>query len=588
MGSSGATVPPSPRVDDPASLLCIMLRICSMAFSLHAWVSRRIGLLYIGAAAISMVNATGWAQLSSTHFVERPGVLQFSGRMIVRPAQHDELHLRGSTPEEINAIRERAAGTLRSHEIEYIPETDEYIVQVPSGATESGYAEELMATGDYEYAVPDWICFPLSTIPDDPSLGMQWHHPKVHSFQAWDITTGDSNLIIAIVDGGVQLDHTDLAGALVSGYNSADKLEQSAGGDVSDVDGHGTFVAGLAGAIGNNGVHVVGMGWNFSLMPVRYYNSPGGGYLSDLLDGVRWAANHGARCVNVSQTGVEYAAVQTTGAYVKARGGLLFWAAGNDGRDLSWFDWDDVIVVGATNQSDLRPSWSAYGLAVDVFAPGTDIVSTGLPGGLAIGSGTSAASPIAAGIGGLIWSLAPNLPPDDVEEYLFAGCVDLGAPGEDDSWGWGRVDAHATLAGPDPVSYCSTSPNSVGPGALISWHGTSSLFAADFTLVASDCPANQFLMFYYGAGQTQTVFGNGWRCVNAGGAGIFRFKPFPTDIFGFAVLPVDFAAPPVGPGGGLGKWIVGDTWYCQGWYRDPAGGAAQFNLTDGLAVTVHL
>ena len=72
--------------------------------------------------------------------------------------------------------------------------------------------------------------------------------------------------------------------------------------------------AGIAGAIGNNGVDVVGVGWNLSIMPVRYYNTPGGGFLSDLLDGARWAADHGARCVNVSQTGVENAAVQTTGA----------------------------------------------------------------------------------------------------------------------------------------------------------------------------------------------------------------------------------------------------------------------------------
>ena len=93
-------------------------------------------------------------------------------------------------------------------------------------------------------------------------------------------------------------------------------------------------MSGLAGAIGNNGTHVVGMGWNFSIMPVRYYNSPGGGFLNDLFDGARWAVEHGAKCINVSQTGVEYEPVQTTGEYIKSQGGLLFWAAGNDGRDL--------------------------------------------------------------------------------------------------------------------------------------------------------------------------------------------------------------------------------------------------------------
>jgi len=209
------------------------------------------------------------------------------------------------------------------------------------------------------------------------------------------------------------------------------------------------------------------MGWSFSLMPVRYYNSPGGGYLSDLLDGVRWAAQHGAQCINVSQTGVEYSSVQTTGAYVRGLGSLLFWAAGNDARDLSWFDWDDVIVVGATDRIDHRASFSAYGLAVDVFAPGTDIYSTGMPSGLAIGSGTSAATPIAAGIAALAWIRSPSLTPDEVEARLFAGCIDLGPPGNDVEWGWGRVDAPRTLGAAAFAPYCGTGANAATDGYVL-------------------------------------------------------------------------------------------------------------------------
>ena len=401
--------------------------------------------------SVPAIQAVSFAQSANpgeppTGFVERVGLLEFSGLMIVRPLQPGELAARGETLDSIETIRARASARLEEHLVEYIPETDESIVSVPPGERENGFSRRLMATGDYQYAEPDWICHPTNTIPNDPSYWQQWHHPRVRSPLAWDTTTGDPSLVIAIVDGGVQLDHPDLAGALVPGYNSDDDLPQSAGGDVYDVDGHGTFVAGLAGAIGNNGTHVTGMGWNFSIMPVRYYNQPGGGYLHNILEGARWAAENGARCINVSQTGVEYNSVQTTGDYVKSLGSLLLWAAGNDQRDLSWFDWDDVIIVGATDPNDDKASFSAYGLAVDVFAPGTDIYSTGMPSGLAIGSGTSASAPMAAGICALVWSNRPHLTADQVEECLFTGCVDLGAPGEDPYWGWGRIDAHASIA----------------------------------------------------------------------------------------------------------------------------------------------
>ncbi|NOG53692.1 MAG: S8 family serine peptidase [Planctomycetes bacterium] len=367
--------------------------------------------------------------------------------MIVRPVQANVLSERGIKEVDIAAIRARAAARLAPDVIEYVPQTDEYIVSLPTGTTENEYAAGLLATGDYQYAEPDWLCFPVETIPNDGGYWQQWHHFQVRSSLAWDITTGDSNVIIAIVDGGVALDQPDLADALVPGYNAQDRIAQADGGDVSDVDGHGTFVAGIAGAIGNNGTHVVGMGWHFSIMPVRYYNGGGGGYLSNLLNGCHWAVEHGARCINVSQTGVENASVQTTGDYVRSQGGLLCWAAGNDARDLFWFDWADVTIVGASDQNDDRPGWSAYGKAVDVFAPGTDILSTGIEGGLAMGSGTSASTPVVSGIAGLIWSAHPLLPPWRVEKLLFDGCIDLGDPGDDPEWGHGRLDSFLAVSG---------------------------------------------------------------------------------------------------------------------------------------------
>ena len=147
---------------------------------------------------------------------------------------------------------------------------------------------------------------------------------------------------------------------------------------------------------------------------------------------------------------------------MRSKGGLLFYAAGNDGRDLSWFDWPDVIIVGATDEADARADFSAYGVAVDVFAPGTDMLSTYPPGGLGIGSGTSAAAPIATGIAGLIWDRYPALSPGQVEHMLTRACVDLGDVGDDAFYGWGRVDAFDAVSG--EVCYGDITTQGAGAG----------------------------------------------------------------------------------------------------------------------------
>lgn len=152
---------------------------------------------------------------------------------------------------------------------------------------------------------------------------------------------------------------------------------------------------------------------------------------------------------------------------------------------------------------------------------------------------------------------------------------------------WGTWIAKVEYDACEPVtSYCLSSPNSAGSGAVMGSTGEPSIAQNAFQVLSSGLPANQFLMFYYGAGATQVAFGNGWRCVNSGGVGVFRFKPFKADISGFAMMPVDFDVPPAGTGGGLGQWLPGDHWYLQAWYRDPAGGGAEFNLSDAIHVVV--
>lgn len=135
-----------------------------------------------------------------------------------------------------------------------------------------------------------------------------------------------------------------------------------------------------------------------------------------------------------------------------------------------------------------------------------------------------------------------------------------------------------------PVNYCTTAPNSAGSGALISSTGTPSALENDFHLVATGCPPDQFMIFFYGSGQIQLPFGNGWRCV---GGGLFRLPVLQIDGSGIGDLTIDFNVPPIGGGHhDPGVWGAGDTWYCQGWFRDTLAGGAGFNLTNGLEVEV--
>lgn len=355
-----------------------------------------------------------------------PGDREFSGELIVHARQGKAA----------TADARVAALTLRVSAL--VPER---VIKVPAGITEGQMAALLMATGDYEFVEPNWTVFP-AVDPNDPQYGSSWQHTRLQSSAAWNIETGDSNIIVAICDSGVDIDHPDLQAALVPGFNAASDRTQANGGDVDDVNGHGTFVAGCAAAQGNNGAGVTGVGWDFSIMPIRVSNnSDGTASLFAILDGARWAAEQGAHVINASFTGGTSASNQAAAAYIKQQGGLLFWAAGNAGSFISP-NRPDYVIVGSTTSSDGRSGFSNFGPAVDVTAPGSSVRSTRNGGTYGNGSGTSYASPIAAGVGAMIFSVNPDFIPDDVQDILYNSVDDLGAPGRDDNYGRGRVNTH--------------------------------------------------------------------------------------------------------------------------------------------------
>lgn len=358
-------------------------------------------------------------------YQEIRGEQEFSGEMIVRPVGYDDLARRGITGQAARDVRSRAINRFRPHLLRIIPGTDMYVVKVPNGFNENTYSASLMATTDYRYAEPNFTVYPLAVTPNDPLFNRQWHHAVMGSTAGWTYGTGTSNVTVGICDTGIFKNHEDLNPSILPGYNSVDMLTEAQGGDVSDVNGHGTHVAGCATAIGNNSRGLAGVCWNAKILPVRVSNSPGGGASFDaILGGAKWAAENGARVVSASYSGVQGQAVGDTGTYIKQLGKIFLYAAGNSPVNLD-FEHPDTIVVSSSSTQDRASNWSAYGRGVHVLAPGETVWSTTMDGGYQGWFGTSMSTPVANGVCALIWSINPNLTEQEVRNILYATCVKI-------------------------------------------------------------------------------------------------------------------------------------------------------------------
>lgn len=340
----------------------------------------------------------------------------------------------------MQGARDRLAPSL----IEGFDDVDVHAFALPEGWSEEEVAAVLMATGDYEYVEPDWLVYPAAE-PNDPSYSAQWHHREAYmnSPLAWDYETGGSEVIVVGCDTGILLTHPDIAASLLPGFNAVDNLAQADGGNVNDdLNGHGTATGGSMAAIGNNGTGVSGVGWNFSIIPAKVSNrSDGVASLSDILQGARWGSDNGAFVANCSYGGGNSSQANSTGQHIKAEGGLLVFASGNDGIEDQTSDRPHVITVGASTTSNVRANFSNYGVGIDVIAPGVNIRTTQRSGGYGNSTGTSLAAPLAAGTLALIKAANPALTNDQVEQILYDTAIDVGTIGEDDFTGHGRIRA---------------------------------------------------------------------------------------------------------------------------------------------------
>ncbi|MEJ2645619.1 MAG: S8 family serine peptidase [Gammaproteobacteria bacterium] len=352
------------------------------------------------------------------------------------------------------------------------------IVSVPANA-EDAVASALRHSGLVRFVEQDRSLPPTSTTADDPYYGKEWHLATIGAPTAWDNARG-AGITVAVLDTGVDGTHPDLQGQLVPGWNIYDNNSNTA-----DVYGHGTEVAGVVAALSNNALGVTSVAWNAKIMPVRISQPDGMAYLSDIASGLTWAADHGARVANISYAVSGSATVQQAADYMRSKGGVVVVAAGNSGGLVSTAPSNSMLSVSATTSSDTLASWSSYGNYVDLSAPGVGIWSTTNGGGYAAVSGTSFSSPITAGVAALVLSVNPALTPTQVDDILTSTAVDLGTPGYDEYFGYGRVDAAAAVAAALNTQTDTTAPTasitSPGGGATVSGTVTVDVNATDNT-----------------------------------------------------------------------------------------------------------
>ena len=320
--------------------------------------------------------------------------------------------------------------------LEEIPQIKVLVVSVPENAMRR-VKSALMRNPMVDFVEENaWVS--PQVVPNDYYFSFQWHLSKIGAPDAWGISVGSSNVTVAVLDSGVDPSHPDLAGKLLSGWNF-----YNGNGDASDVTGHGTAVAGVAAAATNNTVGVAGMGWKCLILPVRVTDENGYASYSLLSKGLVYAADRGARVAVVSFQIFNGSALTSAAKYFMDKGGLVFAAGGNTGQFENYTDNPYIISVSGTTSDD--KSWGSYGPYIDLSAPCSAIYTTIKGGGYGNVGGTSFSAPIAAGVAALVFSVNPSLTPSQVEQILEATAVDLGDPGYDIYYGWGRVDAYAAL-----------------------------------------------------------------------------------------------------------------------------------------------
>lgn len=335
----------------------------------------------------------------------------------------------------VSAVPQRASVTHRNQTLEY------FAVELPEEVSDRArkrVKEAIENRPGVEYAEVNGT-YETQLAPNDPRFDTQYAPQQVAAPSAWDETLGSENVTVAVVDSGVQYDHPDLS----------TRFGSDEGRDFADGDGdprpdttsesHGTHVVGCASASTNNGEGVTGVS-NSRLLSARALDESGSGTVSDIADAIQWATDQGADVINLSLGGDYSSTLQNAVTYAAERGVCVVAAAGNSGDSVLYpAASDQCVAVSALDPDEDLASFSNSGPAVDVAAPGVNVLSTYPIDDYREMSGTSVSSPVAAGVAALGLAADPDLSGADLRRRLRDTAVDVGLPSE--YQGAGRVDA---------------------------------------------------------------------------------------------------------------------------------------------------
>lgn len=360
----------------------------------------------------------------------------------------------------------------RTKKMKRIPRINVYQLKLPEDVTVEEMIYVMSQNPDIEYAEPNYKAYIATndtffkyqyalqntgqrvappSIPGAPT-GIQ--AADTRATKAWDETKGDEQVLIAVIDTGVDLNHPDIKNKIFS--SGQDFVNDDS--DATDDNGHGTWVAGIAAAEANNSEGIAGVAWNCRVLPVKTMDEEGTGFYSWIIEGIRWAVDNGADVINMSLGGdVPSQSLESAVQYAFQKDVIVVAAAGNDSDTVLYPGAYDAycLAVAATDASDEVPGWSNAGPEVDVAAPGVWIVSLFpeylTPSGFLPyiwGDGTSASTPHVAGLAALIKSIKPWLTVSEIMTVIRYSADDVNSaeyPGKDEFMGYGRINMEKAL-----------------------------------------------------------------------------------------------------------------------------------------------
>lgn len=367
----------------------------------------------------------------------RPGVVLFK---LKKSAQLNDFNLFTTdlvTPKAENSPMKEISSSAQIYEFNFASQKSTFALDTQANLTEEDYAKQLMQTGLVEFAEPDYEVMPDMAV-NDPLMKSQWYINTINAPTAWDTTTGNNKVQVLVCDTGINSNHPDLKGnILTQGLNFIDNSKNTE----PSGNPHGTLVAGILGAKGNNGIGIAGLNWNIEIIPGKISNEANGmTHSSVMAKCIQWAIDNHIRIVNLSYSGTTSDAIISVSKSLFENNGMLFQTIGNKGEDLTAPNNPYAVTVGATDFYDFKAMWSNTGEALDMVAPGVSMYSTSSNGDYARVQGTSFSAPLVSGTAALLLSLNPNLKMSEVKQILLDSAKDLGIKGYDKYFGHGRLD----------------------------------------------------------------------------------------------------------------------------------------------------